>query len=670
MTDLFVAYRREDKERADLVKEALSTLGLAVHPDIDPKGRGGAKAIRAAAASATAVLVLWPEEILDPTANLAGLYGLARSAHERGRLACACLAPLAVEKLEGPFHDLPAPDLSVWLADGGRQAGDTAWQCLLKMIGALLGRPALGDHALALAADGGGPDGPAQRAFARKHPEDPAALALWARFEAAERERFASEFRKAHAVLVERGNAAQEQLRATIEAFSAYLKAVRSDPHAVPPDPKAAILDGAAALRESVARLSGDNERLRAALERAVPAAPPAPANANRSWKWIGVSAAAFLVGSLAAGTLTEFAGPLRGDSHPRIAALSRLAQERSTAAQTSGAEVPRLREVARAATRRAETAEANLRVARTQLAHSQTELIQRQNQAAEASGQSRRAQTDLQTAQAAVAAAETKAQEAAARLAGVEQELRTLREAQAAADSEVTTGSVRQRQPDSPAAPAAASGAAQAPAEQAQSTPQASAPQANAPLPVPRPEPETTGSVPRVPPAEMEAPHRHRRDRWSFAVPPDLRLDSENDLPGPVNSVLVHAQSRDAVVVISANNARATGSCTPQAWYWDTIVEGAPPRRGEIAQDADLPAGDAAFQGFTVRGRGVLQAGRFRNDLDYYDLVAQRRNEPGVVYLVQARFPRAMASDMVRSVNALWKSFEISGQRPYPTRC
>ncbi|MGQ3356191.1 MAG: hypothetical protein ACT6XS_16325, partial [Phreatobacter sp.] len=245
----------------------------------------------------------------------------------------------------------------------------------------------------------------------------------------------------------------------------------------------------------------------------------------------------------------------------------------------------------------------------------------------------------------------EKKAQEAAARVASLEGELQTLRQAAAAAaDNAVITGSVRPR-----------------PAEEAATPPAPAEPQA-APLPQPRPDAEVTGSVPPSPPPAVEGPYRHRRDRWSFAIPPGFRLDSDNDLPGPVNSVLVHEQNRDAVVVVSANNAR--GSCTAQAWYWDTIVEGPRPRRGEISQDAELPQGQAGFRGFAVRGRGVLQGDRFRTDLDYYDLVAQKRNEPGVVYLVQARFPRAMASEMIRSVNTMWRDFEVSGQRAYPTRC
>jgi hypothetical protein len=186
--------------------------------------------------------------------------------------------------------------------------------------------------------------------------------------------------------------------------------------------------------------------------------------------------------------------------------------------------------------------------------------------------------------------------------------------------------------------------------------------------MPVPRPESDVTGSIPPAPPPAVDGPYRHRRDRWSFAIPEGFRLDSDNDLPGPVNSVMVHAQNRDAVVVVSANGAR--GACTAQAWYWDNIVEGARPRRGEVMSDAGLPPGDTAFRGFTVRGRGVLQGDRFRSDLDYYDLVAQKRNEPGVVYLVQARFPRAMAAEMIRSVNAMWRDFEVTGPRAYPTRC
>lgn len=653
MTDLFLAYRRSDKSRVDIVRQALAELGVTLQPDIEPKGRGAAKALREAAAGARALLALWPGEILDPTENHAGLYSLARKAHEDGRLAVARLSPLATERLEPPFDSLPTPDLSGWLA--ASEARDPAWQSLLAVLGEKLGRPGLPDLALAIAADREAEGEPAQLAFARRHPDDPATPAIWARFEGTERARFAVAFRKVHGVLQERNTVAQDRMKAQLEAFAAYLKAVRTDPQAFPPDPREAMVDGVAALRDSVARLSGENERLRTALDRAAAAPPPLPANGNLPLRWIGISAAAFLVGSMAAVGVTEFAGPLRGDAHPRIAALAKAAGEKEQVASSAAAELARLREQSRTAARRAETAEANLRIARTQLAHSQTELIQRQTQAAEATGQARRSQTDLQAAQAAITVAERKAQEAADRVASLETEVQSLRQiATAAADNAVTTGSVRPRPAPEAATPA--------PAAETPAAPQV------APMPQPRPEGDVTGSVPPAPPTTVEGPYRHRRDRWSFAIPEGFRLDSDNDLPGPINSVLVHERNRDAVVVVSANHAR--GACTAQAWYWDTIIEGARPRRGEVMSDAGLPPGDGGFRGFSVRGRGVLQGDRFRTDLDYYDLVAQKRNEPGVVYLVQARFPRAMASEMIRAVNTMWRDFDVTGPRAYPTRC
>lgn len=661
MTDLFLAYRRTDKDRVDLVRQSLASLGLTVAADIEPKGRGAAKAIRDAAADARVVLALWPAEILDPTENHAGLTTLARTAHADGRLIASRLAPLAVEKLEAPFDVLPTPDLSAFLAAGAKPATAPEWQGLLTAIGRVLGRPALAELAVAMEQDGG-TVGPAQLAFARRHRDDPSTAAIWERWEAAERARFADAFRKAHGVLTERHQAAQDRLKATLEAFPAYLSSARKDATALPPDPREAIADGAAALRDSVARLAADNERLQAAIDRAR-LTPPAPANGNRPSIWIGISAAAFLMGSVGAATLTEFAGPIRGEAHPRVV---RAVSEQAESIAQASAEVARLREQARTAARRAETAEANLRNARTQLAHSQTELIQRQTQASEASGSTRRLQGELQTAQQALVAAERKAQEAAGRVAGLEQEVQALREmATAAADAAVITGSVRPRTPG--AEPPASTPPATSPAPAA--PPQAAAPQgAAAPLPPSRPDAETTGSIPPAPPPAVEGPYRHRRDRWSFAIPPGFRLDSDNDLPGPVNSVLVHEQNRDAVVVVSANAAR--GACTAQAWYWDNIVEGSRPRRGEVTGDSALPQGERGFRGFSVRGRGVLQADRFRTDLDYYDLVAQRRGEPGVVYLVQARFPRAMASEVIRSVQTLWKDFEVTGAPAYPTRC
>lgn len=656
MTDLFIACSRADKDRADAVRKALSALDVAVAPDIEPKARGGARAIREALANARVVLVLWPAAALEPTGPHAGLIGQARTAHEQGKLVAARLEPFATERLDAPFGLLPAPDLSGWLSDAAKAEGQAAWTQLLNLLGTALGRPGLPALAAAIAADAGKADEPAQRDFARKFPSDAASAAIWVRFETGERERFAAEFRKAHGVLIERGQAAQDRLKATLEGFAGYLRAVRAGEAATAPDPREAIADGATALRESVARLSADNERLQGAMEKSRTAQLAAARATGRvPLRWAGISAAAFLIGSVAAAGVTEFAGPLRGDSHPRIAQLSRLAHERAELVQASTTELPRLREAARTAARRAETAEANLRIARTQLAHSQTELIQRQNQAAEAGNQMRRAQAELQTvqqaSQTAAQSAEQRIQEAINRANAAEIEARGLREAQTAAaqaaeaPSREVTGSVTPRS---------------AAAERAQPSPTSGPPAAT--------QNDTTGSIPPAPPPD--GPYRHRRDRWSFSIGPDFRLESDNDLPGPVNTVLVHERNPDAVVVISANNAGQMGACTAQAWYYEAIVEGPRQRRGQVMNDAGLPPHSGGFRGFTVSGRGVLHGERFRSDLDYYDIVAQSRNEPGVVYLIQARYPRAMAREMVRSVNDMWRSFEISGPRAYSTRC
>lgn len=644
--DIVLLHRRADKDAADTLRKALAALAVTVHPDIEPKGRGSAKALREAMSKARAVLMLWPEAILDPTENHAGLFIQARAAHGMDKLAVVRLGGFSIDGLEPPFDTLPAPDVSMLLTMPEDAALPAGWLELLATLGAKLDRPHLAALATAIAEDRGKPEEPAQRAFARTNGDDPGAAAIWARFEIGAREAFATEFRKAHSVLVERGNAAQDRLRQTLEAFPIYLKAARNDPAAPPPDPKLAIVDGVAELRDSVSRLSVDNDRLQTALDlaKAMPT-PPAPANSPLPLRWAGIAAATFLVGAVGATGLTEFAGPLRGDSHPRVAAYKSQAEERAQLAATAPAEIARLREALRVAARKTETAEANLRVARTHLAHSQTEVTQRQTQAGNAADQARKLQAELQAlqqqAQASAQAAEQRVQEALNRANAAEQELRAARETQVAAaptpparpDPDVT-GSIAR--PNAPARPA--------------------------------PGPETTGSIP--PPAPPEGPHRHPQGRWSFAAVPALTVSSENDLPGPVNSVLVHQANRDAVIVISANNARAAGTCTAEDWYTENVIEGPRPRRGQVTRDGGLPAGPAGFQGFSVQGRGVVQGERFRNDLDFYDIVVQQRNEPGVIYLIQARFPRAMASEMIRSVNDLWKSFSLSGPRAYPTRC
>ncbi|MFN3854128.1 MAG: hypothetical protein ACK4M0_06995 [Phreatobacter sp.] len=668
MTDLHLACRRADRARADILRQHLGALGVTVADDIEPKAKGAAgraaaaRAARESIASARAVLVLWPDSILDPTENHTALLQEARLAHESGKLVAARLADIDVTRLEAPFDTVPAPDLSRWLADETRRGDDPALLALLGGLGPLLGRPGLAEMAAALEADRGRDGEVAMMAFARRHPEDPAAVALWGRIEKAERERFAAEFRKAHGVLTDRHQAAEQRLRQTVEAFAAHLKALRAGEPTSAPDPKVAITDGVAALKESVTRLANDNARLETALARTQAQHQAEQTGRSRMRALlVAASAAALILGSLAGAVVTEYAGPLRGDAHPRIATLAALAQERASVAEASTGEIARLRTEARTAQRRAETAEANLRVARTHLAHAQTEVIQRQGQAGEAAGQLKRLQAELQAAQQQAATMQQRLTEAEARLAAAEArvttaeaETRSLREAQARATAAApgqpapeTTGSIR-RLPQA----------------------EAGAPAAAPPMPEPRPQDgDVTGSVPPAPPA-LEGPHRHRRDRWSFAPVPGFRLESENDLPGPVNSVLIHESVPEAVIVVSANHAGRDGTCSPQDWYWENVMEGPRQRRGPMTQDAGLPANAGGFRGFSVRGRGVLHGERFRNDLDYYDLVAQRRNEPGIIYLVQARFPRAMAADVIRQVNAMWQSFEVTGPRAYPTRC
>ncbi|QCK86873.1 hypothetical protein E8L99_14465 [Phreatobacter aquaticus] len=675
MTDLFIASNRADKERAEIIRQALAALDVAVFPDVEIKARTAAtKAARESAATARVVLALWPEAVLDPTENQGALYGVARLGLNAKKLVAARLSGFDPAKLEPPFDGVAAPDLGAWLADSARRGDDPAWLELVGAVGAIIDRPALADLATAIEADRGKADLPAQRAFARHHPQDPSTARIWSEIERTERERFAVEFRKAHSVLVDRANAAQDRLKQTVEGFSGYMKAVRAGEQAVPPDPKDAISDGVAALRETAARLANDNERLRSALERAEARSAEVQASKPRLTRfWATAAAVALLAGTAVGGSLVEAYGPLRGNSHPRIAAL---AQQRSSVAEAATAEIAKLREQARTTARRAETAEANLQVARTNLAHAQTEVTRRQSQASETNGNVARLQSELQAQQAARALAEQQAREAASRLAASEQEMRTLREArvQGAPDRDVT-GSIAPRSAPPEARPQAeptnpAPGQLSVVPVPPQAAPQAPV-IATVPLPAPRPsQGDVTGSIPQQQPQPTDGPYRHRRDRWSFHVAPGFAIESDNDLPGPVNSVMVHERNRDAVVVVSANNARASGACTPQAWYFENIVEGSRQRRGPVIADGGLPRNAGGLQGFAIRGRGVLQGERFRSDLDYYDLVVQGRGEPGVVYLIQARFPRQMADEMIRSVDEMWKSFQLTGPRAYPTRC
>lgn len=111
MADVFLSYRRTDRDAVDKIAEALDRLGIDVWYDTKIRPvQHWRRDIQRELAAAKAVVTLWtPEAIASRWVNLE-----SSSALEDDRLISVMLAPCA---LEAPFSELQAIDLTNWSGD-------------------------------------------------------------------------------------------------------------------------------------------------------------------------------------------------------------------------------------------------------------------------------------------------------------------------------------------------------------------------------------------------------------------------------------------------------------------------------------------------------------------------------------------------------------------------
>ena len=168
MVDVFISYKREERDAITLIAERLRALKLEVWFD-DQLRQGPAfdQEIAAKLAEAKCVLVCWTPAALDSE----WVRGEAALAHGDGKLVACFLEPT---RLIPPFNLQQTEDLMRWAG----QEDDPAWIRLLTGIGERVGRPGVATFASVMAV---GSPVAALRTWAAAHGADPSAESVWAR---------------------------------------------------------------------------------------------------------------------------------------------------------------------------------------------------------------------------------------------------------------------------------------------------------------------------------------------------------------------------------------------------------------------------------------------------------------------------------------------------------
>lgn len=168
MPDVFISYKREEREAAALIAQKLSDLRVDVWFDnkLVPGGTFDEE-IASQLRSAAAVLICWTPAAIESE----WVRAEASFALQQGKLIACFLEPA---ELIPPFNLIHAEDLTTWAG----QDDDPAWLKLLERIGHLAGRPGLSTYPSLLL--------PATtlatlRAWTAANGDDPLAAAVWDR---------------------------------------------------------------------------------------------------------------------------------------------------------------------------------------------------------------------------------------------------------------------------------------------------------------------------------------------------------------------------------------------------------------------------------------------------------------------------------------------------------
>jgi hypothetical protein len=137
MTDVFISYSRNDRDRCLAIRDALAALKVNVWSD----ARIGAGAhfdreIEREIAAAKALLVLWSDNSVESD----WVRNEARTGKEEGRLVAtqitSCQLPLEFRSVQAEL-----------LPEGAEGTDNAAWLGVVARIGELIGRPGLGEYA-------------------------------------------------------------------------------------------------------------------------------------------------------------------------------------------------------------------------------------------------------------------------------------------------------------------------------------------------------------------------------------------------------------------------------------------------------------------------------------------------------------------------------------------
>jgi len=215
MSEVFISYKQEERERMRPVASALRALNVDVWFDerLSPD-RPFTEEIEHVANECRAQLVCWSPAAVKSE----WVRGEAEVGRQRQTLVQAMIEPCT---LSPPFNVIHAENISEWTG----QPEHHGWQKLLETIGRKIGRPGLAELALLQ----GSPISDDWKKWATKYSSDPCAEEAWARAETlhldAERGRLAKEWQTARKKAEEeearrrsaeeaRRRAAEEQRRA------------------------------------------------------------------------------------------------------------------------------------------------------------------------------------------------------------------------------------------------------------------------------------------------------------------------------------------------------------------------------------------------------------------------------------------------------------------------
>ena len=248
MTQLFIAYKRPDQDRAATVRQKLETLGVELFVDHQIKGGDNYIAIiNNELDTALAALVLWSTAAvaLPKRGQHNFLLAEAQKAWRRDILIMATFDKVILDNLPVPFNTFQTADLSDWL-DSGTPANHRGWLRLLEALGAKLGRPGLPSLALALES----PDVAAKRDFIRAFPGDIFAERLADEIIAAERVVFNEVMATAQSKVERRKRDGEKILKECQRLFESQMVRLRKGEDFSRPDPVKMLADEVTALKD------------------------------------------------------------------------------------------------------------------------------------------------------------------------------------------------------------------------------------------------------------------------------------------------------------------------------------------------------------------------------------------------------------------------------------